>query len=105
MKSTFSKQDILQAYDQLGGINYLYNHPALMERILLKILKQPAPQPSLTINLLVDIPFVNWNNRLSYRESGPELVQETPRITASEPTPWRDAQPDGLAKTMRDFGE
>ena len=80
---------------------FLKNNPGFHQKILLAAVRAPDTpvKQDLTVNL-------SWltSERLSYkREPMLELVQETPRPKQLEP--WRDAQPDGLAKTMRDFGE
>jgi hypothetical protein len=71
-------EDVLQAYDELGGIDYLMSQPKLLERILIRLVKQQAPQPEVIINLSVDLPWLDFNQRLAYRHSAsPEALGAT----------------------------
>jgi hypothetical protein len=61
-------EDVLQAYDELGGIKYLEQHPELLQRILLKIVNTPDPAPSIIIDMTNYAPWMDWKRRLSYRQ-------------------------------------
>ena len=58
------RQDILQAYKQLGGVKYLVQNPALLQKLLLKIANGPAliSQAPITIN----VPWLT-PDRLAYK--------------------------------------
>jgi len=81
-KSSFLKTDVLQAYDELGGINYLYANPALMERILLRMMKEPLPQPSTVIYLSDEAPWIDFSQRLSYKRDVSAETSPPPQVKA-----------------------
>jgi hypothetical protein len=104
------KQDVLQAYEELGGINYLMREPALLKRILVRLVKQQAPQPEVIIDLARDMPWLNFTSRLSYKdytvqeEQSTEVIELSPSPTKANSPPligWREPESDGLAKTIR----
>ena len=91
-QSDFLKADILQAYDELGGIDYLYENPALMERILLRMLKQQAPLPALTVVLSEEAPWIDFSQRLAYKTESRENTTDVAFRETSAPTPWKRLQ-------------
>jgi len=86
-------EDILFAYDALGGIEYLKKHPALLERILLKIVSSAAPQPNIVIDMSQYAPWIDWRQRLQYKEiTGPSTsaVRIEHPIEDAKLVSWRE---------------
>jgi hypothetical protein len=58
--------------------------------------------------LVIDIPWLT-SERLAYKNTKGEVVENvtdiTPIIEVKKAAAWKEPAPDGLAKTMRDFGE
>lgn len=97
------RQDVLQAYKQLGGAAYLMKNPALLSKLLVKIAgetKQSDNSP-VTVN-------ISWlsPNRLSYKNEG-NVVDIAPAIAGDKvieaAIPWKEGPPEqGLAHILRD---
>ena len=88
-------QDALQAYNELGGEEYLEKHPELLERILLYKMSKIATEQ--TIDLVIEIPWLD-RNRLSYRDAEQSALriehQKEPIEDAIEAKPWREKPAD-----------
>jgi hypothetical protein len=102
--------DVLKAYEQMGRVDAFVKDEKLLEAVLLKLFAQQAPQPEIIINLTAEMPWLDFENRLSYKQGALSASLDTPRLlpfeAKSPPTedtnvPWKDEPPDGLAKTMR----
>ena len=61
-------QDVLRAYRDGGGYKVFVNDERLLEAVLLKLFKQEAPQPMLILDLVQEIPWMNWGDRLAYKQ-------------------------------------
>ena len=81
-KTDFLKEDILAAYDQLGGYSYLLKNSDLMERILLRMIKQPNPLPTLVIDLNSEFPWLDYGQRLSYKHAVSAETAPPPQVKA-----------------------
>jgi hypothetical protein len=83
--------DVLQAYDELGGIDYLLSQPKLLERILIRLIKQSAPPSELIVDLSQEMPWLDFANRLSYKSfpivSGVDDIEH--RALSSAPDSWK----------------
>jgi len=105
-------QDALQAYNELGGEDYLEKNPELLERILLYKMTKQQEAPELEV--VIEIPWLS-RDRLAYRTEGnvedAKLIEQSasrdapsaalsPRLDLN---PWKPAPPEqGLAHILRD---
>ena len=103
------RQDVLQAYKELGGARYLMQNPALLAKLLVKIAGETKETNPATVSV-----NISWltPDRLSYRQAadvvdiapaiaGDQLIEQS--IKGSEPQGWRSPPPSaGLAHILRD---
>ena len=82
------KEDILQAYDELGGIEYLRRNPELLQRILLKIVNAPTQEAK--TRTVIDLPWLDWGSRLSYREQRASRLPDIEDIEVIRS--WKDGE-------------
>jgi len=91
------------ARGKMGYDEFLTKNPGFHQKFLLSMAKEQLPQAKqdVTVN-------ISWltPERLSYKQAPLELVQEVPQASIADAVvkPWKEPAPDGLAKTMRDFG-
>lgn len=88
---SFLKQDVLQAYAELGGYSYLVQQPKLLEAVLLRLIKKPETTgtSAIVIDLQKLVPWMDFGNRLSYQRESlkSEVTDVVPRLSTKDLEP------------------
>ena len=82
-------EDLKRVYVEGGGINMFLNDDKLLELTLLKLFGQPPPQSEIILDLQIMVPWMDWGERLSYKQG--ELSPPTElQVTDVTPKNWKE---------------